>query len=170
MIGRRYHASPLHLLAHGVLFAAVGWVLLRVAEARGAIDVLLWLAAALVLHDLVLLPLYALLDRIAASVARRAAVRGPVPLVNHIRVPAALSGLTLLVFFPLIAGKSDANLQRVSGIDPAGYLERWLLLAAALFAASALAYAVRVHRLHRRARTDVDRPAPRADRDGGGSA
>jgi hypothetical protein len=159
MIGRRYHASALHLLAHGALFAAVGWVLLRVVEARGAIDVLLWLAAALVLHDLVLLPLYALLDRLAAAVTRRARV----PLVNHVRVPAALSGLTLLVFFPLIAGKSDANLRYVSGIEPTGYLERWLLLAGALFAASAVVYAFRVHGLHRRAPAHVDRAAPRTD-------
>ena len=150
MIGRRYRASSLHLLAHAVLFAAAGWVLVNLLNARGARDVLLWLAAALVVHDLVLLPLYAALDRLAVAIARRASSR-TVPLVNHVRVPAVLSGLTLLVFFPLIAGRSDANLERVSGMAPSGYLERWLLLVAALFAASAIAYAVRVERLkHRR--------------------
>jgi hypothetical protein len=151
MIGRRYRGSPLHLLAHLLLFAAVAWVLVRVLPARGAPRVLLWFAAALVLHDLVLLPLYSLLDRVAAAAARRAQARA-VPLVNHIRVPAALGGLLLLVYFPLIAGKSDANLRRASGIEPTGYLERWLLLVAALFALSAVAYAVRVHRRRRHGR------------------
>ena len=157
MISRRYGASVWHLVAHGLLFAAVGWVLLRVLAIRGAGDVLLWLGAALVAHDLVLLPLYTLVDRGAARVSRRAAARG-VPLVNHVRVPAALAGLTLLVFFPLIAGKSDANLERASGVEPTGYLGRWLALVAALFALSAVLYAIRVHRLHRRARAHEHGP------------
>jgi uncharacterized membrane protein len=158
MIARRYHASALHLLAHGLLFAVVGWVLVEVLAFRGALDVLVWLGAALVLHDLVLLPLYAALDRIVAAASRRTAARG-VPVVNHVRVPAALGGLTLLVFFPLIAGESDANLRRVSGIEPTGYLERWLAFVAAAFVLSALVYAVRVNRLHRRARAHEDGPA-----------
>jgi hypothetical protein len=159
MIARRYGASPLHLLAHGVLFAAAGWVLLRVVDVRGAADVLLWFLGALVLHDLVLLPLYTLLDRAAASLLRRA---GPpqLPAINHVRVPAALAGLTLLVFFPLISEHSDPVLRRVSGMEPAGYLERWLLVVAALFAASALVYAVRIHRLHRLARRGRDEHPP----------
>jgi hypothetical protein len=155
MIGRRYGASPLHLLAHGVLFAAAGWVLLRVLDVRAAGDVLLWFLGALALHDLVLVPLYSLPDRAAAALVRHAA---PPPLraVNHVRVPAALSGLTLLVFFPLISGRSDPTLRRVSGMEPAGYLERWLALVAGLFAVSALVFAIRVHRLHRAARRGRD--------------
>jgi hypothetical protein len=159
MIRRRYGASPLHLLAHALLFAAAGWVLLRVIDVRAASDVLLWFLGALVLHDLVLLPLYSLLDRAASALARRV---GPPRLsaINHVRVPAALSGLALLVFLPLISGRSDPQLRRVGGIEPTGYLERWLALTAALFALSALVYAVRVHRLHRAARRRRHEQAP----------
>jgi hypothetical protein len=157
MISRRYGASPLHLLAHGLLFAATGWVLARVLDARAASHVLLWFLGALLLHDLVLLPLYSVLDRAAAALARRVGPARPTA-INHVRVPVALSGLALLVFLPLISGRSDPQLRRVGGIEPTGYLERWLALSAGLFALSALVYAIRVHRLHRAARRRDEQP------------
>ncbi|MBI5106542.1 MAG: hypothetical protein HZB46_16420 [Solirubrobacterales bacterium] len=138
---RRYGASPVHLLAHLLVLPLAAWAVLQVLDFRGARDVVVWFVAALVLHDLVLLPAYSALDR----VWQRARVRG-IPIVNHLRVPAFASAVTFLVFFPLILGKSDGNLRYVSGVQPSGYLGRWLLLVAAAWALSALVLAVRLVR------------------------
>ena len=131
----RYGASPLHLLAHLVALPLVAFALLQIAERGDAARILIWLALSAVVHDIVLLPLYGLLDR----VGRRAAG----PAVNFVRVPALLSGLLLLVFFPAISGKGEGAFRGVSGLDYDGYLARWLLITAALFALSGAAYLVR---------------------------
>ena len=133
---RHYGSTPLHVLAHVAMFALTAWIALKVAGARGAMNVALWFAGALVLHDLVLLPFYSVLDRAAARAL-------PGARVNAVRVPAALSGLLLLLFFPPMLGRNDGSFARVAGVEPEGYLERWLLVTAALFAASALVYAAR---------------------------
>jgi hypothetical protein len=95
----------------------------------------LWFVAAIVLHDLVLLPFYSVIDRAAGRGARG-------PAVNYVRIPAALSGLLLLLFFPAILGRNEDSFARVAGVEPSGYLERWLLVTAGLFAASAVLYVV----------------------------
>jgi hypothetical protein len=128
---RRYGASPLHLAAHAAALALAGVALLQIAGLGGADRIALWLLGSIVLHDLVLLPLYSALDR-AAQASGDA--------VNHLRVPAALSGLLLLVHFPLICGRSSATLERASGVAPEGYLERWLLATGVMFAVSAALY------------------------------
>ena len=130
-----YGASPLHLLAHLVALPLAAFALLQIAGDANAVTILLWLAASVVLHDLVLLPFYGALDR----VGRRAAGRA----INHVRVPALLSGLLLLVYFPVIAGKGGASFTRVSGLEYEGYLSRWLLVSAALFALSGALYLLR---------------------------
>jgi hypothetical protein len=132
----RYGASPLHLLAHLAVLPLVAWALLQVVDRPDALRILLWLALSAVVHDLVLLPFYSALDR----AGQRAAPR---PAVNYVRVPALLSGLLLLVFFPAISGKGEPSFQRTSGLTYDGYLARWLLITAALFAISATAYRVR---------------------------
>lgn len=131
---RRYGSTPLHLLLHLALFAVAAWVVLRVAGAREARNVALWFVGALVLHDLVLLPFYSLLDRAGRRVARGATI-------NYVRVPALLSGLLLLLFFPPMLGRNDGSFARVAGEEPTGYLERWLIVTAVLFA-GALALSV----------------------------
>ena len=103
-----YGASPLHLLAlvASVLIAAaavVGWF--QSFPGPTAVRVLAWFLGAIVVHDLVLLPLYSLLDRIAFG--SRRARRSPrstesVSGIAYVRVPALLSGLLFLVFFPEI--------------------------------------------------------------------
>ena len=130
-----YGASPLHLLAHLVALPLAAFALLQIVGDRNATAILLWLAASVLLHDLVLLPFYALLDR----AGRRAAGRA----VNHVRVPALLSGLLLLVYLPVITGKGGAAFTRVSGLEYEGYLSRWLLVTAALFATSGALYLLR---------------------------
>jgi hypothetical protein len=124
----RYGASPLHLLAHLALLPLAAWALLQIADSGSAQRIFAWLAASVILHDLVLLPFYGVLDRLA-----RRTVGGA---INYVRVPALISGLLLLVYYPAISGTSSANYERVSGIAYEGYLARWLLATAALFAIS----------------------------------
>ena len=132
----RYGASPLHLLAHLAVLPLVAWALLQFIDRPDALRILVWLALSAVVHDLVLLPFYSALDR-----AEQRVVRGPA--VNYVRVPALLSGLLLLVFFPAISGKGEPSFQRVSGLTYDGYLARWLLITAALFAVAGAAYLLR---------------------------
>jgi hypothetical protein len=129
----RYGASPLHLLAHLAVLPLVAWALLQVVDRPDAPRILLWLALSAVVHDFVLLPFYSVLDR----AAQRAAPR---PAVNYVRVPALLSGLLLLVFYPAISGTGEPSLERTSGLTYDGYLARWLLITAALFALSGALY------------------------------
>ena len=136
MIRRRYGAGPLHLLLALSSFALAGWAVARV------------LGTLSVAHDLLLLPLYSL-----AGLAAGRALAGPAPTplrtaaLNHVRVPVLLSALMLLVWFPLILRKNPAGYMRASGLSADVFLDRWLLLSAALLMASALAFALRMRRL-----------------------
>jgi len=138
-VKRLYGASPVHLLAHVAAFALVAWALAQFLDLRGAGRVLVWLLAAAILHDFLLLPVYSLLDR-----AERALIRGPE--VNYLRVPAGISALLLLVFFPVITGRGSATYAGVSGIAYEGYATRWLLVTVGLFLLSGAVYLVRVTR------------------------
>jgi hypothetical protein len=156
---REYGAGPLHLLAVAASVAIAAYALSRVFDVVGdPMRVVLWLAGAIVAHDLVLLPLYALLGAIAGGAivpeARRSRLR--IAALNHLRAPALASGLLLLVWFPLIAAEAPGTYTRVSGLDVGVYLDRWLLATAVLFGGSALLFALRVRRL---ART----PMPQSD-------
>jgi hypothetical protein len=132
----RYGSSPLHLLAHLAALALAGWALLQVLDLGNWQRVLLWLAGAVVLHDLVLWPGYTLLDR--------AARRGPpAAWANYVCAPLGISALLALVFFPVICEKGERTYQRVSGQSWDGYAERWLLASALLFATAAVVYLVR---------------------------
>jgi hypothetical protein len=147
-VRRLYGAGPGHLIAHVLMFALAGWAILEITDVGGASTILLWFIGAVIIHDALVLPLYSGADRGAQGIAfvldRGGSAR--VPVINHFRVPLALSAVTLLVFAPLIFGRGDAALERVSGIDPSGYGLRWLLLTLALFAGSAIVYAIRVLR------------------------
>jgi hypothetical protein len=107
-------------------------------------SILVWFAAAVILHDLVLFPLYALADRILVRGTRIR--RLPVPVVNHLRVPALGSGLTLLLFLPGIVKQGGPTLMAAAGQTQEMFLGRWLLLTAAMFGISAVVYAVRLIR------------------------
>lgn len=151
-----YGAGPLNLLVLLASFAiaaaaVVGWF----ERPRDVSAVLVWFVAAIVLHDLVLLPLYSLLDRIAfgrsrrtAGRARRRTVLSVVNSTPYLRIPALLSGLLLAVFFPVIFGLGSHTELSASGIAERGYLARWLLASGAMFAVSGVAWAVAVGRLH----------------------
>ena len=143
---RGYGASPLHLLLHAVWALAVGWALLKLADVNPLLYLLAWFVGAIVLHDFVLLPVYGALDRVAgvSLVGKQLpGVRLP-GAVNHVRVPTLLSGLLLLVYFPIITGRGEPVFARVSGDGyDTSYFERWLLFSLALFGASAILYGVR---------------------------
>jgi hypothetical protein len=154
-----YGDSPLHLLAVLASFAIAGYAFLRIVESPSALGTLVWFAGAAVAHDLIAFPLYSALSLIAHR-----AVEGPedareearrVPLINHLRIPAFLSLLALLMFFPLILGLDASNYERDAGLSPDLFLTRWLGLCAALFLGSALIYAVRLRRAASQRKTEV---------------
>jgi len=145
---RLYGAGPGHLIVHVLAFALAAWSIMEISGIGGALTVLVWFIGAVIIHDALVLPMYSTADRgaqgVAAVLDRGGSAR--VPVINHLRVPFALSAVTLLAFAPLIFGKGDQALERVSGIDPSGYGLRWLVLTVLVFAGSALVYAVRVFR------------------------
>jgi hypothetical protein len=132
---RGYGASPVHVLAHLVALPLAAFALLQLADAGNAPRIFLWLGASVLLHDLVLLPFYGALDRLGRRSVGDA--------IGYVRVPALVSGLLLLVYFPAISGKGNGAFHGVSGLDYEGYLERWLLATAALFLLSGALYLLR---------------------------
>ena len=133
---RRYGASPLHLVAHVGALALVAWALLQALELGGAGRIVLWLAGAVVLHDAVLWPAYTALDRLAR--------RGrPAGWANYVRVPAGISALLALVFFPVMCAKGEAAYTRVSGGAWEGHAGRWLLVTGVLFLVCGALYLAR---------------------------
>ena len=145
---RWYGAHPLHLLALVCSFALAGYAAVRLFAAQ-PLGVAIWFVGAAIGHDLILLPLYSLADRSVRSVPRHRAGDLPaVPWINYLRVPAALSGLLLLVWFPLIfrlAGRYPG----ATGLSQDVYLGRWLVITGALFGVAALAFALRLRRARR---------------------
>ena len=133
---RHYGSTPLHLLAHGALFLIFAYVAVQLFDARGVGNIVAWFVAALILHDFVLLPAYTLLDRAGKRALSRRAI-------NYVRIPAGLSLLYLMLFYPPIFGRNDGSFARVAAVEPSGYLERWLLFTAGLFLAAAVLYVVR---------------------------
>jgi hypothetical protein len=127
--------SRISLLAYLALLPLCAWALLEILEGRSAERIAIWLVAAVVVHDLVALPLYSGADRAAQSVLRGA--------VNYVRIPAALSLLMLVVFWATIAGKGEGAYRATSGETFHGYATRWLLVTAALFAGDGLLYLLR---------------------------
>lgn len=156
MIGvfaRRYGAHPGHLAGHLLLFALAFWAISTMLDMRAAGNWVLWLVAAAVLHDLLLLPLYAVPDRLLTRlVAGRRAPR--VPVINHLRAPVVVSGALLLVAFPLVLERAPGNIARVAGFTPSGYLTAWLGLSAGAFLLSAVVYGVRLARVARSGQRD----------------
>ncbi|MGJ5752326.1 hypothetical protein FB563_0414 [Streptomyces puniciscabiei] len=155
---RWYGSGPLHLLVLIASFALTGYAMVRLFAVQPW-EVAIWFVGAAILHDLILLPLYSLADLSAFSVLRHRAVDRPtVPWINYLRVPVFLSGLLLLVWFPLVlrlAGPYPGD----TGLSDGVYLGRWLAITGALFAASAVAFAMRLRRLRRAGRGDKNRPA-----------
>ncbi len=147
--------NPFRILLLACSFALAGYAGVRLL-ADDWRAVALWVVGAALLHDLVLLPLYTVADR---AVVRGLGAAGRRKWTLYVRVPAALSGLLLLVWFPLISGMVDRRYQSATGLSPDGFLARWLLISAVLFGGSALLPAVR-SRARGRLRRATKRRAP----------
>jgi hypothetical protein len=140
----RYGSGPLHLLAAIASFAIATYAFIEIAERPSPLGFALWFAGAIVAHDLIAFPLYSLLGLLAGRVAMRArGTRAGADAVNWVRVPALLSALAFVVWFPLILGLSSEAYGAASGRSTDPYLERWLLLTAALFLGSGVLYAIK---------------------------
>ncbi|MFI7127890.1 hypothetical protein ACIBQ1_19480 [Nonomuraea sp. NPDC050153] len=140
---KRYGAPLWHLLALVACFVVAGYVATRVVAAGIWLGFAVWFAGAIILHDLVLLPLYSAADVATQALTRRLARPRRAGAVNHLRVPAMLSGLLLLVWFPLILRGAERNYRWAVGLSISPYLARWSLITLVLFGVSGLLYAMR---------------------------
>ena len=150
-----YGAGPVHL----VVMLACFTLLVSVLTVWGLSalwdtevwwqSVLVWFLGAVILHDLVLFPLYALADRVLGEAVSAARARRPggtfrVSPLNYLRVPAMAVGLLFLLFLPGILQQGAGAHLRATGMTQEPFLVRWVLLSAAIFAVSGIAYAVRL--------------------------
>ena len=122
---RVYGHGPLHLVAHLALIAFTAWALAQMfglGVAPQPLNLVLWLALGAVVHDLVILPAYALVDRAIRLL--------PPAAINHVR-------------FAWLNWRTGSILWSALGHEPPDYLGRWLAVTGGLIAASALVYAVR---------------------------
>ena len=156
-----YGSHPLHLLTLIAGFALFGYVLATIKPATlwnpntWWQSIIVWFAAAIIAHDLVLFPVYAFVDRIllAGSRIRPSRSETSVPVLNYVRVPALGAGLTLLMFLPGIIEQGAPTYAAATGQTQEPFLGRWLLLTAAMFATSAGLYAIRLVLARRVTRT-----------------
>ncbi|OBK99201.1 hypothetical protein A5646_01830 [Mycobacterium sp. 1245499.0] len=158
---RIYGSHPLHLLTMIAGFALLGYVVVVIRPATlwnphvWWQSIIVWFAAAIVTHDLVLFPVYACADRLLSRARAQASPQradAGVPVLNHLRVPALGAGLTLLVFLPGILGQGASTYRAATGQTQDPFFGRWLLLTAAMFAVSAGIYAARLAMGRRRTR------------------
>lgn len=156
---RLYGSHPLHLLTMIAGFALLGYVLTVFKPVTlwnphvWWQSIIVWFAAAIVAHDLVLFPVYACVDRLLSrGRTRPSPARAEAPALNYLRVPALGAGLTLLVFLPGIVKQGATTYRAATGQTQDPFLGRWLLLTAAMFAVSAGIYALRLTMARRRAR------------------
>ena len=109
-------------------------------------SIAVWFAVAVIGHDLILFPLYALADRLlprrrappATVTARPDIRRGAYPMTNYLRMPTLAAGLLLVMFLPGIIKQGAPTYQAATGLTQAPYLSRWLLLTATFYLASAI--------------------------------
>ena len=159
-----YGAGPWHVLAVLTALALAAYTLsvlgltaLWDAEVWWQ-SILVWFLGAVIVHDLVIFPLYALADRILQRGLGSAGPRQPdgaprLSALNYFRVPALASGLLLLLFFPGIIEQGASSYARATGQSQEPFLERWLLLTGVFFGASAVLYCVSILRMQMRIRT-----------------
>ena len=141
---RRYGGSPLHLVAMVASLALAGFAGLTLTQALGTSKttaVAVWLIGAAVAHDLILFPIYTLLDNAGTKLVARPL---RTPAINFIRLPVLLSGLLFLVYVPLVGGFSGATYESITGLPVSVYFGRWLLITGALFGLSGAFYALKL--------------------------
>lgn len=155
-VKRFYGTNPLHLLALIACFALAAYAATQTVTTTAKWPaILIWFLAAIIAHDLVLFPLYALADRSLSgalrAIRRRARpTESRLPALNYLRVPLLGTGLLLLLFFPGIIEQGTNSYHRATGLTQQPFLDRWLLLTAAMFGVSAIVYATRLGFVYRR--------------------
>lgn len=141
---RRYGGSPLHLVGMVASLALAGFAGLTLKQALGTsktIAVAVWLIGAAVTHDMILFPIYTLLDKAGTKLVARPLRTSA---INFIRLPALLSSLLFLVYVPLVGGFSGPTYESITGLPVSVYFGRWLLLTGAMFGVSGALYAVKL--------------------------
>ena len=143
-MNRWYGAGPLHLLCLVACAVVAYYAAVRLLPSA-PLPIAFWLLGAAVGHDLLLLPAYTVVDRAAQRALRgRSAPAATSPRwVNFVRVPAVISGMLLLIWFPLVL-RLPAGFADHTGFSVTPYLGRWLWVTGALFAASAAVFLLRV--------------------------
>src|ERR1700744_149870 len=147
---RWYGANPLHLLVLAGCFALAGYAAAQLVASR-PLGVAGWFLGAVVGHALLLMPLSPLADRSALTAIRHRGPRLPAaPWINYLRVPAGLSGLLFLVWFPLIL-RLHTDYRASTTLSPDPFLWHWLGVTGVLFLGSAVLLALRLRRVSRAA-------------------
>jgi hypothetical protein len=142
-----YGAGPIHLVAMAATLGISGWALVQALGGLEPLSFAVWFAGGILAHDLVLLPLYSLLGMVEyRGLGAAEGERVRIAALNHLRAPALLSAVLLLVWLPLILGLSEDRFRASTGLGTDGYLERWLLVSGTAFLVSALLFAARVRR------------------------
>jgi hypothetical protein len=140
---RWYGANPLHLLTMLGCFALAWYSGASLLHGK-TVDVIVWFVGAVIGHDLILMPLYALADTSVMAVFRHRPPKLPtVPWINYLRVPVVLSGILLLIWFPLIF-RIPSHFPRTTDLSLDPYLGHWLAVTGVLFLLSATALAFRL--------------------------
>jgi hypothetical protein len=160
-----YGAQPLHLIVTLASLFLCGYALLRITEIPGGARILIWIVAAALVHDLVAVPLYSGLSRLTQGAADRAISDRSAEIValNHVRVPAGLSLLLLVVYMPLILRFDPDRYMDTTGLSLNPYLGRWLLISGGLFLISGIVYAFRLRSGAGKSGVLLDRPPPVAE-------
>ncbi|MEO6857129.1 MAG: hypothetical protein ABI323_00855 [Solirubrobacteraceae bacterium] len=142
---RRYGASPLHLLGHLLGFAIAVFALDRIFSGGDVKELVMWYLGFVIAHDLIFVSVYAGLDRLLRGALARLPrpSRTGLPVINHVRAPVLISGLLLIIYLPVISGRSDGQYLALSGHHLTHYLRNWLLITGTLFLGSGLLYALR---------------------------
>lgn len=153
-----YGSGPLHLLTMVAGFALLAYVVITAGpstlwkpDGEWWQSIALWFGAAIIFHDLVLFPLYALTDRLLGPRSRTQGKR-LLPARNYVRLPALGSGLLLLLFLPDITHGGAGYYLDGTGMTQAPFLGRWLIITAVMFGLSACLYAIRFAVTSRRGR------------------
>jgi hypothetical protein len=138
-----YGSTPIHLLGHIIAFTAFVWALSQILGGGYVVNYIAWFVGAAVLHDIIVLPIYTLIDQVTRHEGHRAWGTRYASTINYVRAPAIISTILLLVYSPEILGYSAKNYRDDTGHPLPSILTNWLLITAGLFLTSGLIYTTR---------------------------
>jgi hypothetical protein len=141
---RLYGSNPLHLLVSIACLAVAAYAALLLAKGGDVKGIIIWFAVAIIGHDLILFPLYAVADRsIRGVLTHRPPALPKVQWINHLRVPVVISAILFGMWWPLMFNVPKEYTEKTD-LPTSPYLGHWLMVTAALFLLSALAFAVKL--------------------------